>query len=140
MSKRSIIVVTAVLAVFTLFAIVACSDDSPSPFSTTTPVSTGDQSAPSGSDDAVASGPDIANGKSKFTSLGCGGCHTTGTNKLVGPGLAGVNSKGDDYIRESIVDPSAVIVDGFSDLMPKSFADLKDSDVEDLVAYLKTLG
>jgi cytochrome c oxidase subunit 2 len=129
-----------VLAVFTLFAIAACSDDSPSPFSTTTPVSTEDQSAPSGSDDTVASGPDIANGESKFTSLGCSGCHTTGTNKLVGPGLAGMNSKSDDYIRQSIVDPSAVLVDGFANLMPTTFADLKESDLEDLVAYLKTLG
>lgn len=140
MFKRSNIVVMVVLAVFTLFAIAACSDDSPSPFSTTTPTPAEDQSAPSGSDDTVASGPDIANGESKFTSLGCSGCHTTGTNKLVGPGLAGISSKGDDYIRQSIVDPSAVLVDGFANLMPTTFASLKESDLEDLVAYLKTLG
>jgi hypothetical protein len=47
--------------------------------------------------------------------------------------------KGDDYIRESIVDPSAVIVDGFSNLTPKTFASLKESGIEDLIGYLKTL-
>ena len=40
--------------------------------------------------------------------------------------------KGDDYIRESIVD-------GFSNLMPKTFASLKESGIEDLIGYLKTL-
>jgi hypothetical protein len=33
----------------------------------------------------------------------------------------------------------APIVEGFSNLMPKTFASLKDSDIEDLIGYLKTL-
>lgn len=123
-----------------LFAIAACSNDTPSPFSTTTPVPAEDSSAPSGGDVTDASGPDIANGESKFASLGCSGCHSTGTDKRVGPGLAGIGARGDDFIRESIVDPSAAIADGFQDIMPKTFANLKISDLEDLVAYLKTLG
>ncbi len=128
---------------FTLFAVVACSsDDTPSPFSTTTPVPAADTSAPGpdNTGDAVEPGPDIANGESKFSSLGCNSCHSTGTDKVVGPGLAGVGSRGDDYIRESIIDPAAVIVDGFADIMPKTFATLKESDIADLVAYLKSLG
>ena len=139
-SNRSKIVVLAELAMFTLFAVVACSDDTPSPFSTTTPVPAADSTAPDNPGDAVASGPDIANGQSKFSSLGCSGCHSTGTNRLVGPGLAGISARGDDYIRESIVDPSAVITDRFPDIMPKPFATLEDSDIADLVAYLKSLG
>ncbi len=67
-------------------------------------------------------------------------CHSTGTYQYAAPGLAGVGSKGDDYIRESIVDPAAVIADGFPDIMPKTYADLNESDLADLVAYLKTLG
>ena len=147
MSRSTNFVVIAVLAMFTLFAVVACSsDDTPSPFSTTTPVPATEMPGPypdapaDNTGDAVEPGPDIANGESKFSSLGCSSCHSTGTDKVVGPGLAGVGSKGDDYIRESIIDPGAVTVEGFADIMPKTFASLKESDIADLVAYLKTLG
>jgi hypothetical protein len=58
---------------------------------------------------------------------------------LVGPGLAGVGSKGDDFIRQSIIDPAAVLAEGYANLMPTTFADMKESDLEDLVGYLKTL-
>ena len=147
MSRSTNFVVIAVLAMFTLFAVVACSsDDADSPFSTTTPVPATevpgpDPDAPAdNTGDAVEPGPDIANGESKFASLGCSGCHSTGTDKRVGPGLAGISARGDDFIRESIVDPSAAIADGFQDIMPKTFAGLNESDLADLVAYLKTLG
>jgi len=150
LSSRPKIFVIAATAMFALIATAACSNDTPSPFSTTTPVPAADTSATDetggNSGDSSASstgsgvtGPDIANGKSKYSSLGCSGCHSTGTNKLVGPGLAGIGAKSDDFIRESIVDPGAVIVDGFADIMPKSFKNLKESDIADLVAYLKTL-
>ena len=84
-------------------------------------------------------GPDVANGETKFTGLGCSGCHQTSSDKLVGPGLAGVGSKGDDFIRQSIIDPAAVLAEGYANLMPTTFADMKESDLEDLVGYLKTL-
>ena len=138
MFKRSSIVVIFALAALTLFSLAACSEGTENPFGTTTPVPEGDAAAP-GSNEPAASGPDIGNGKDKFKGLGCAGCHTTGSDKLVGPGLAGISARGDEYIRESIVDPSAVIVDGYNNLMPKSFASLKESDLEDLVGYLKTL-
>ena len=140
MSRSKNFIVIAPLAMFALFAVAACADDTPSPFSTTTPVPAADAPAPDSPGDTVASGPDIANGQSKFSSLGCSGCHLTGTNRFVGPGLAGISARGDDYIRESIVDPSAVITDGFPDIMPKTFATLEESDIADLVAYLKSLG
>jgi len=136
--KRSSIVVIVSLVALTLFSLAACTEGTENPFGTTTPVPEGEAAAPA-SDDAVSSGPDLANGQSKFKGLGCAGCHNTDSAKLIGPGLAGISAKGDDYIRESIVDPSAVIVEGFSNLMPKTFASLKDSDIEDLIGYLKTL-
>jgi len=137
--KRSNIVVISVLALFTLLAAVACVEETENPFATTTPVAEVDPSAPETSEPA-ASGPDIENGESKFKGLGCSGCHNTDSSKLVGPGLAGVSAKGDDYVRTSITDPSAGIVDGFNDLMPKNFGDaLKGDDMDDLVAYLNTL-
>lgn len=134
MPKRSHFLLIAALAILTLFAVVACSDDTDSPFSTTTPVAEG-----AGSGDAVSSGPDIKNGEKKFAGLGCKSCHSTGSNSVVGPGLAGISAKGDDYIRESIVDPAAVLAEGFANLMPTSFASMKAKDLTDLIAYLKTL-
>lgn len=136
-SNRSKFAVIAALAVLTIFAVAACGDDTASPFSTTTPVPIADSSAPEG--DAIVAGPDVENGRKKFASLGCSGCHSTGANKVVGPGLAGIGSKGDDYIRTSIVDPGAVIVDGYANLMPTGFDALKESDLEDLIAYLSGL-
>jgi cytochrome c oxidase subunit 2 len=138
--KRSNIVAFSFLAVLALFVLSACAEESENPFGTTTPVPAGDIAGPdSGGSAAVEAGPDLANGETKFKGLGCSGCHSTDSNKLVGPGLAGIGSKGDDYIRTSITDPGAVIVDGFNNLMPTSFASLKESDLDDLVAYLNTL-
>ena len=72
----------------------------------------------------------------------CSGCHSTGDNRVVGPGLAGLSSRGDDaYIRESIVEPNAVVVDGFpASVMPPGFgATLSADELNDLIAYLKSL-
>ena len=45
-----------------------------------------------------------------------------------------------DYIQESIVDPGAVVVDGFANIMPSGFGDsLYESEITDIVAYLSTL-
>jgi len=43
------------------------------------------------------------------------------------------------YLRESIVDPSAYIVEGYSDYMPKGFKFLlSEEDIDNLVAFLRT--
>ena len=138
MFKRSNVLVISVLAVFTLFAVVACAEGTENPFATTTPVPVGEDSG-STDKEPVASGPDIASGEKNFVGLGCSGCHKTDSSKLVGPGLAGISSKGDDYIRKSITDPGIELVDGYANLMPTTFSKLKASDLDDLVAYLNTL-
>lgn len=138
MLKRSKLIVLAVLLFITLFMLIACVEATENPFGTTTPVPEV-ESATTDKNDAVTSNTKIENGKSKFKGLGCSGCHKTDSGKLVGPGLAGIGAKGDDYIRTSIVDPAAEIVDGYNNLMPTSFASLKSSELDDLVAYLKTL-
>lgn len=138
MLKCSKLIVLAVLLFITLFMLIACVEATENPFGTTTPVPEV-ESATTDKNDAVTSNTKIENGKSKFKGLGCSGCHKTDSGKLVGPGLAGIGAKGDDYIRTSIVDPAAEIVDGYNNLMPTSFASLKSSELDDLVAYLKTL-
>lgn len=141
MPKRLSFFLVIAIAALAVVAFTGCESDVENPFATTTPVPahSGSSGGNSGGGDPAPSGPDLANGESKFNGLGCSGCHTTTDAKLVGPGLAGIAAKGDDYIREAIVDPAAVIADGYQNLMPSSFAALGESDLEDLIAYLKSL-
>jgi len=56
---------------------------------------------------------------------GCQACHTLlGVNSPVGPSLDTVGTRLDkQQIQQSIVEPGAVIADGFSDIMPADFAE-----------------
>lgn len=56
---------------------------------------------------------------------GCQACHSMlGTKSPVGPSLDDVTTRLDtEQIRQSILDPAAVITEGFTDMMPKDFAD-----------------
>ena len=69
---------------------------------------------------------------------------------MVGPSLAGVKAvasqevpgqSAEAYLRESIVDPDAHVVEGFSPgVMPSTYGtQLSDEQITDLVAYLMTL-
>jgi cytochrome c oxidase subunit 2 len=85
-----------------------------------------------------AAAPD---GKTLFTESGCGGCHAladAATTGGAGPDLDEVLADKDPaFIEESIVDPSAEIAPGFSDLMPKAYGDqLTPPELEALVKYL----
>lgn len=78
-------------------------------------------------------------GQRLFRSEGCSACHSTDKNRIVGPGLAGISSRGDDaYIRQSLSEPGAVVVEGYPNVMPR-FSGLSEETVNHLVAYLKTL-
>ena len=88
---------------------------------------------------------DAANGETLFNTLGCAGCHSLEPNvTMVGPSLAGVGQRAGErventpaltYLRQSITDPAAYVVEGFQPIMP-SFAHLDDAQIEDLVAFL----
>jgi mono/diheme cytochrome c family protein len=80
----------------------------------------------------------------------CAACHTIiGDAVVVGPALAGVATRAEtrvpglsaqDYIEQSILDPSAYLVEGFDDLMPKSWGTtLTGEELDALVAFLLTL-
>ena len=91
---------------------------------------------------------DAALGKTTFASAGCGGCHTfkpAGTDAQVGPDLdnlvADAKKAGepeDAYIKQSIVDPNAVIVSGYQPgVMPPTFGKtLSPEELDGLVAFL----
>ena len=87
-------------------------------------------------------GAGAPDGKAVFTAAGCGGCHAladAGTNGGAGPDLdEGLAGKDEAFIRESIVDPSADVTEGFSDgIMPPNFGDtLQPAELDALVKYL----
>ncbi|MCH8234971.1 MAG: cytochrome c oxidase subunit II, partial [Chloroflexi bacterium] len=45
----------------------------------------------------------------------------------------------DQYIEQSIRDPGGFVVSGYNNLMPNAYGRLPQDDVDDLIAYLKTL-
>ena len=92
--------------------------------------------APSGGSEGTA----VERGAAAFAGS-CSGCHSTGSNPIVGPGLAGLSTRGDDaYIKESIVNPGAVVVEGFPNAMPPGFdSTFSAEQIDDLIAYLKSL-
>jgi mono/diheme cytochrome c family protein len=91
-------------------------------------------------------------GQAVFFQAGCNACHTISgiSNGTVGPVLDGLVSRAgevvsglsaEEYIRQSLLDPSAFIVEGFQDgVMPQTFGDtLSEEQINDLVAFLLTL-
>ncbi len=94
----------------------------------------------------ITGGTPEERGEQLFVSIGCNACHSldAGTT-IVGPSLIGIadtaatrtDLSADDYLRQSINEPGAFIVEGFTNAMvvPKLPAD----QVEDLIAYIKTL-
>ncbi|MDA1257201.1 MAG: cytochrome c [Chloroflexi bacterium] len=142
----------AVAAVLALFAVAACGSDdeedvggaAPTPVPTLVTIPTADPDAPGGEGGDSA----IARGQTLFATKGCSACHSTGDNQVIGPGLAGIGDRAvsrvagltaDSYLEEAIRDPGTFLVEGFANLMPPIFADLPDSEVEELIAYLKSL-
>lgn len=81
----------------------------------------------------------------------CSSCHSLQAGEtIVGPSLAGMaavagqrvpGQSAEAYLRDSIVDPDAHLVEGFgAGLMPSTYGtQLSDEQVTDLVAYLMTL-
>jgi cytochrome c2 len=94
---------------------------------------------------------DAGQGELVFMGAGtCMTCHdTTSGITIVGPSLKGVGSRAgqriagksaDEYLHESILNPTAYVVEGFNPLMPQNFGTaLTPQQIADLIAYLKSL-
>ena len=90
-------------------------------------------------------------GKMLYEKKGCNACHTTDGSQRVGPSwkatfgtmvpLAdGTSVKMDEnYIRESILYPQAKSRPGFPPSMPSFEGQLKEKELEGLIAYIKSL-
>lgn len=90
---------------------------------------------------------DPSRGRELFIQRGCGTCHAlqaAGTTGTVGPNLNGIGSRAgerkpgmsaEEYLRESIVNPNAYVVEGYSPAMPINLI-TSQQDMDDLVAFL----
>jgi len=92
-------------------------------------------------DPAVDSGKDLFAQSVIGTQAGCITCHSLDGSVVVGPSVQGIGSRAADYLRESILDPNASLVEGFpADTMPNVWgSELSDEQVDQLVAYLLSL-
>lgn len=96
------------------------------------------------------SGSLASNGESIFQQLGCVTCHRSDTQGR-GPNLVGVFGKpvlledgrtvvaDENYIRESILTPSAKVVQGFKPIMPVFQGLVSEEQMTALVEYIKSL-
>ena len=83
---------------------------------------------------------DATRGKPLFTRFACAGCHSLDGAKLVGPTLQKISSRADkNSLRQSILEPAAVVTQGFEPTMPSFAGVLNDQQLIDLLAYLQTL-
>ncbi len=92
-----------------------------------------------------------ADGGALFAEMGCGACHSTDSSKKIGPGLGGLVGKtesltggttivvDDNYLRESIMNPAAKVVEGYAPVMPSFSGRLTDEQTDALIDYVKSL-
>ncbi len=88
-------------------------------------------------------------GELMYRQQGCVACHTLDGTSLVGPSFQnlfgsqrqftdGSTTVADEnYLRESILDPMAKIVDGFQPLMPASYTGLQERQLSALIAFIQ---
>lgn len=83
-------------------------------------------------------------GELLFQNLGCIGCHIiNGEGGGVGPELTNVYAeKGPEYTGQSILNPNAIIAEGYqANIMPQNFSELlSDEELDSIVSYLETVG
>lgn len=93
----------------------------------------------------------VGEGARLFAEAGCRGCHRTDA-PVPAPSLAGLYGHDvaltngttvvadDDYLRSAILRPDAQIVSGFEATMPGYDGRLNETEVGELIAYIRTLG
>lgn len=96
-----------------------------------------------------------ATGKRIMQNIGCFACHTLDGTKLVGPSFKGIWGEeqtvvtgketrkvkvDEEYIKRSIYDPNADVVEGFmKGLMVSYQGQLSEDDITSIIEYLKTV-
>lgn len=100
---------------------------------------------------AATSQDPVALGKTLFQTKGCNACHSVDGTPGVGPSLKGVFGHkvrladgrevvaDENYIRSSILNPTADVVEGFNPVMPPYAGLLSEEELNALIAYIKSL-
>ncbi len=90
-------------------------------------------------------------GELLYNRMGCKACHSLDGSKLVGPSLKNVygfeflTTTGetvlvdDAYIKESILEPNASVIDGYQPVMTPFAGKLDDKEIEAITEFLKTI-
>ena len=90
-------------------------------------------------------------GHKLFNDMACSACHTINGSLKLGPSLQNQYGKeilhtdgtvlivNDKYIKESLIDPLRYIVEGYTPIMPSYAPILNGNDIENIIAYIKTL-
>nr|1W2L_A Chain A, CYTOCHROME OXIDASE SUBUNIT II [Rhodothermus marinus] len=79
----------------------------------------------------------------------CFSCHSIDGSRLVGPSFKGLYGStrtfedgttavaDENYLRESILQPGAKVVQGYPNVMPASYASLSEREVAALIEFIK---
>jgi len=90
-------------------------------------------------------------GKLLYEKQGCSTCHTTDGTPKIGPTWKGLFGKtesfadgtsgkvDENYIRQSVLEPTAKVVQGFAPSMPTYQGKLKDAEINGIIEYIKSL-
>lgn len=90
-------------------------------------------------------------GETVFTRNGCNACHSVDGPRLVGPTMQGLFGSersfadgstavaDENYIRQSLMEPNAQVVEGFAPAMPVFAGRLDDEELNALIAYIQSL-
>lgn len=90
-------------------------------------------------------------GKKLFATRSCNTCHSLDGSRIQGPTFKGIFGRteqmadgssvkvDENYIRESLLEPNKKVVQGYPAVMPTYKGLLKETDIDALIAYLKTV-
>jgi cytochrome c551/c552 len=98
--------------------------------------------------DVLLANADPESGALLVDQYGCVACHRLGVASKIAPAFEGIVERAATrrpplsaaaYIYESIINPTAYVVEGFQPAMPQDFATrLSDRELGDIIAYLLT--
>ncbi|MBX7137992.1 MAG: cytochrome c oxidase subunit II [Oligoflexia bacterium] len=111
-----------------------------------------EQAAAAPADPAALAGMSPADrGKKLYNEKVCVTCHSLDGSRIVGPSFKGVYGRkqkittgqeivaDDAYIKESILNSAAKVVEGYPPAMPAYQGQLSDAEVSDIIEFLKTV-
>ena len=101
--------------------------------------------------DVLLTLPPIEAGRVLVERKGCPVCHTVDGTRLTGPSFLNLMGRSSEladgstavadaaYVRQSILDPTTQIVAGYEPVMPSFAGQLRDEEIDAIIAYLTSL-